>query len=68
MSAWEAALELSITPDSATAPSGDPLVQWIAGAYVAPAWWWRLLLVGPITRDRPRRTGCDDWLPQGHLW
>jgi hypothetical protein len=30
-------------------------VQIIAGAYVAPLWWWRRLLKKPITPGRPRK-------------
>jgi hypothetical protein len=35
--------------------SGDPLVQMIAGAYVAPFWRWKRLLGKPITPGRPRK-------------
>jgi hypothetical protein len=35
--------------------AGDPLVQMIAGAYVAPLGWWKRLLKQPITPGRPRK-------------
>jgi hypothetical protein len=27
----------------------------LAGAYVAPRWWWQELLANPITIGRPRK-------------
>jgi hypothetical protein len=61
LSAREAALHLQVNPRTAqlrakrALQDGDPLVHWIAGAYVAPLWWCKRLLKKPITPDRPRK-------------
>jgi len=50
MSAREAALWLGMNPRTAQVRarrairSGDLLVRWIAGAYCAPGWWWKITL------------------------
>jgi hypothetical protein len=61
LSAREAALWLQVNLHTAQVRarralrSGDPAVRTIAGAYVAPDWWWQKLLVKPIKVGRPRK-------------
>jgi hypothetical protein len=60
LSARAAALQLHVNPRTAqlrarrALRAGDPLMQMIAGAYVAPLWWWQLLLAKPMKVGRPR--------------
>lgn len=59
LSAREAALWLEANPRTAQLRarrallSGEPAVQTIAGAYCAPAWWWKTTLAKPIKVGRP---------------
>jgi hypothetical protein len=62
LSAREAALLLAVNPRTAqlrarrALRAGDPALRIIAGAYVAPAWWWQQTLAQPIKPGRPRKT------------
>jgi hypothetical protein len=62
LSAQEAALRLQVNPRGAqlrarrALRTGDSAVRTIAGAYVAPDWWWQKMLAKPITVGRPRKS------------
>jgi hypothetical protein len=61
LSAREAALWLQVNPRTAqlrarrALRASDPAVRSIAGAYVAPDWWWQKILAKPIKVGRPRK-------------
>jgi hypothetical protein len=61
LSAREAALWLQVNPKNAqlrarrALRAGDPAVRTVAGAYVAPDWWWQTTLAKPIKVGRPRK-------------